>query len=161
MADTIFIDFGTLIPGSALNANFTGKVALNSFSFGGNKEMTDEVSSTKRTTGKTVLGDVTCTKQMDVATAIMFEYMLFAKELPTVTLTYGDNTGDKGAWKNTVVYKMEKVYIKAMATSGSGSLPTDTFTLNYVKMTCTYVQQKSDGTVGGQSAFDWDKSTNT
>ena len=160
MSDTIFIDFGT-IPGSALNTKFAGKIALKSFSFGAAKEIMENVAVTTRTGGKTTLGDVTCTKDMDVATAIMFEHVLFAKEIPKVTLYYGNNTGDKGAWKDIVVYVMEKVYIKAISTSGSGSLPTDTFTLNYVKMTCTYTQEKSDGNKGGNSAFDWDKSTNT
>jgi len=159
MAATIYIDFKT-IPGASIDKAFLGKVKLNSFSFAASKKLTEDPGNTKRTDGPASLGNITCTKDLDVATASLYQYCLLGTEMPSVELTFGD-VNSKGEFVKTVTYTLGKVYFSSVQTSGSGSVPSETFSLDYVSMKCAYEQQGSDGNKKGVSGFTYDRANGT
>jgi len=159
MAGTIFIDFGTVIKGSSADKKFPGKIILNSYSFGASKPLKDP-SNTNRTNGPSTLGVITCTKELDLASSSLYQFCLLGTEIAKVTLSYGD-VNTKGEFKEKVIYELGKVYVASVSTSGSGSIPSETFSLDFISMECTYKQQGSDGAEIGVSGWTFDRSNGT
>lgn len=157
-ANTIFIDLDK-IKGNATHAKFKDQLALNSFSYSASQGLTDDPAVAQRTTGKKASSDFTLTKETDSSTTELYQYCLFGTIIPKVTLTIGTNTGLMAEWKTIIVYILENVMIRSVSTSGSGSLPTDTFVLNYTKITGTYTKQDVNASAKGNTDFIYNKAT--
>jgi type VI secretion system secreted protein Hcp len=156
--NTIFLKMDP-IKGSAQHQKFIGAISLNSFSTSAAFTLTEDVSNTQRTSGKAIGGDFTLTKDVDLATTEIYQYCLLATLVKVVELHIGTNNGMAGAWQPTLVYTMKDVLIKSISTSGSGTLPTDTFVLQYASISVAYTQQKTDTVAAGNGAFTFDKAT--
>jgi len=157
-ANTIFLDLAP-IKGNATHSKFKEQIALNSFSFSTAQGLTDDPTMSSRTTGKKSASDFTCTKETDSSTTELYQYSLFGSPIPKVTLTVGTNTGVMGEWKTIIVYILENVLIRSVSTSGSGGLPSDTFVLNYTKITGTYTKQDITAASKGNTDFVYNKAS--
>jgi type VI secretion system secreted protein Hcp len=156
--NTIFLKI-LPIKGSALHQTFTGQISLNSYSHGVSYALGEDVSNTSRTSGKTTAGDFTCTKDVDLATTELYEYCTKATPIAEAVLSVGTNNGMAGACQPTIVYTMKNDMLRSVSTSGSGTLPTDTFVLQYASISVAYTQQKTDTVAAGNGAFTYDKAT--
>lgn len=157
-SNTLFLDMDK-IAGNSNHGSFVGKIALNSFSYSVATGLTDDSGNSQRTTGKKTSSDFTFTKETDSSTTELYQYCLMATPIPKVTLTVGSNSGKDGEWKTTIIYILEDVLIRSVSTSGSGGLPSDTFVLNYTKVTGTYNKQEDDASTKGKTDYIFNKST--
>jgi type VI secretion system secreted protein Hcp len=158
MSKNIFVNFGP-IKGSSKDASAVGDVVVNSFSFNASKQLVMEAGNTKRTSGVAILSNITITKDMDVATATLYEYCLLGNPIKKVTLTYGDVVKEK--FVPTVTYEIGDVFIKSISTSGSGTVPSESISLDFNTISCKYGQQGVEGADSGKSVFTYNRSTGT
>jgi type VI secretion system secreted protein Hcp len=159
MADNnIFLDLGP-IKGNAKHKKFIDKIALDSYSHDVSRALTSTTANAQRTVGNPYYSDITCYKSTDLSTTELFQYCQNATVIPKVTLTVGTNVGATGDWVSTIVYVLEDVIIASVSTSGSDGVPSDSFVLNFSKITGTYTKQDDTGASKGNADFIYDKSS--
>lgn len=157
-ANTLFLDMGP-IKGNSYHQKFVGMVGINSYQHAAEQSLTNDPTNATRTSGKASAGNFIFTKDTDSATSELFQFCLLATVIPKVTLHVGTNTGTAGIWMPTIVYVLENVLVAKVSTSGSGSLPVDSFELNFTKITCTYTKQDKDGKATGNVDYVFDKAS--
>jgi type VI secretion system secreted protein Hcp len=110
----------------------------------------------RRTSGKAMSHEISCSKESDLSTTVLHAKCLAGTNIKKAVLTVGTNSGTDGAWVDTIVYTLENVLISNMSTSGSGSTPHDSFSLNYSKISVKFTQQKTDTLSAGNGAYSFD-----
>ncbi len=78
-----------------------------------------------------------------------------------MTITHLRSTQSGGTPVLLFTIKLEKVMVSGHSVSGSeGSVPSESLSLNFTKVTWTYHAQKEDGTSEGGVPVGWDLETN-
>lgn len=109
--------------------------------------------------GKANFQDLSVTKWIDNASAILMLYTANGDHFPTAKLTV------RKAGKTPLEYlviDMKKVMITSVSTGGSGGEDklTENVTLNFAEVEVKYKEQKEDGTGGPEKIFKWNIAEN-
>lgn len=154
------------IEGESTLKDFEKCIEIHSFNHGVIQPMMSAISNTGRTTGRPNLADLVCTKKLDATTPALNIACLKATNLGTVKLHLmrQDTTGGNNV-PNAIEYmrfEMTQTMISSLSVGGGGAgLPTETLSLNFDKMTWTYIPQKEATGAAGNIATSWEQSTNT
>ena len=109
--------------------------------------------------GKASFQDISITKWIDNASAILMLYCANGDHFPSGRLTVR-KAGKKPL--EYLVIDMEKVMITSVSTGGSGGEDrlTENVSLNFAKCEVKYKEQKPDGSGGAEKIFKWDIAAN-
>jgi type VI secretion system secreted protein Hcp len=158
-------DNGVKIDGESTLKGFEKFIEVMSYSHGVSNPIQSTTSNTGRTTGRPNFQELSVSKNLDATTPLLNYYCALAKNLGTTRLhlVRQDATAD-GKDANAIdymVYEMTDTMISSVSVGGGGGIPTETFSLNFSKLTWTYKRQKPDTGVPGQVVQFWDQATNT
>jgi len=147
-------------------STITGHISdmeLLSYSIGVSNPVQPSPSNVGRTSGRPNFGEMVVSKKLDSTSVLLSFYCAQAKNLGKVSLylVRQDSEGANQEDLTYMTYDMEQTLISSVSVGGSGDIPIETVTLNYSKITWTYIPQKDDMTAEGAVPKYWDQSTNT
>ena len=141
--DVIILDMGDDVKGEYSLTNYKDKMELLSFSHGVAKQITGDISSSERTSGKPNHQDMTVTKYLDIASPVLNQACYEGRHFPRVEIIIGRNDG--GGLSELLRYTMSNVLISSISISGGGGdKPIETVTLNYNQITWRYTSQRPE-----------------
>lgn len=147
------------IKGESSDSKHKGEIDIESFSWG----MAQTGSGHRAAgsgSGKVEVSDVTIQKVIDKSSPSLMLACANGKHVAKGTITV------RKAGENPLDYltiDLENVFVSNYHTSGanSGDVPTETVTLNFVKMKLEYWTQTDKGAKGENANFSWDVAQNT
>jgi type VI secretion system secreted protein Hcp len=158
--DVIILDMGPDVKGESNVSGFKDKIELLSFSHGVAMQITGDVSTSERTSGKPTHQDMTVTKYLDRASPVLNQSCCEGKAFPQVDIIIGRN--DSGSLVELMRYTLKNVVISSVSIGGGGGdRPVETLTLNYGEISWNFSRMKDGG--GGAEApvkGRWNLSTN-
>jgi type VI secretion system secreted protein Hcp len=155
-----FINFGD-IKGEVTHADYKDWVAVTKVHF----DVTQPPSVTQQTAGgrsaeAVQFSEITIEKLTDKASAKLFEAACKGTHLKEVTIDYTRAGGDKPV--KYLEIKLKEVMISGMThvadPKAEHQFPTEQIRMTFGAIEKTYVQQKPDGTAGGNVAAKWNVS---
>lgn len=160
MEESIFLKFGK-IEGPSTNAAAEKEIPLTSYQFGVGRAVSSAHGGGHREGSTPSLSEVTVSKLMDKTTTLLLEEACCGTGDNTATITQLRSVQAGGKPVQLFTIKMEKVLVSGYSISASeGSIPNETLSLNFSKVTWTYFSQKDDGTSEGNVPVGWDLETN-
>jgi type VI secretion system secreted protein Hcp len=111
-------------------------------------------------TGKVDMQDINFSKFMDKASPKLFMFCATGKHIPTVEFVGRKAGGDQQEY---LKIKLNDVLVSSFTTSnssGSNTLPVESFSLNFSKIEFEYFQQKADGSVASAGKHGYDLKAN-
>jgi type VI secretion system secreted protein Hcp len=154
--DSIILDMGPDVRGESTKQGFEGKMELLSFSHGVAMQITGDISSSERTSGRPNHQDMTVTKYLDSASPVLNQSCCEGRTFPQVGIIIGRD--DHGSVVELMRYTMKNVLISSISIGGGGGdRPVEALTLNYNQISWSYSSQKSKGGAEGK----WNLSTNS
>ena len=159
--DVLILDASSAqISGECQLTDFSNMIELLSFSHGIAQQITGDQSNTKRTSGKPNHQDFTVTKYQDLSSCQLINFCNWAKPIPTLKVTIGQN--DNGKVTKLFIYEMSNALVSSISTGGGGGgKPQETVTFNYTQIKWNYAAQKSDVTDAGNGAATWNLASNS
>lgn len=117
-------------------------------------------SNNERTSGRSDVQAISCSRMMDSASPLIMEYCASAKDVDTAILTVErENAGQS---LNIVTYTLSNVFFSSYSVGiGSTGDAHESFTLDFAKINVKYNAQSKDGTDLGAVVFDWDMTKNS
>lgn len=146
------------IKGNCQIDKYAGQIILTSFNHGVSLPLQHDTSNTERTAGRPVFSEMTFTKMSDMATPVLYAACVQGKKIGDAKIHIGRN--ENGVFMSVMEYVLTNAMVSNIRSSGGGGIPTDTFSLNFTKITLDFTQQKSDSTKKGTANFGWDLETN-
>ena len=154
--DTIIMDMGRDVKGESTRAGFKDKIELLSFSHGVAMQVTGDIGTRERTSGRPSHQDMTVTKYLDSASPTLNQRCCEGKVFPQVEIIVGRD--DHGTTAELMRYTLKNVLISSVSIGGGGGdRPVEALTLNYTGIEWSY---KSPQKPGDDSKGKWDLSTN-
>lgn len=155
----------TKIDGESHIKGFEKCFELMSYSHGVANFIQSTTSNTGRTTGRPSVQEISVTKNLDAASPSLNFYCCNATDLGKVQLylvrqdaTADGKTSDAIAY---MVYELEDTMISTVSVGGGGgSIPMETVSLNFSKITWTYNVQKKETGSQGAKPQSWNLTTN-
>ena len=158
MSDVLILDLGSTIKGNCSIDGFADKIIVLSYSHSVSLPMQMDAGNTERTAGRPMVSEMSFSKMSDLATTEIYKACTQGTKLGTATLSVGRVEG--GKFMPFFVYKLDNAMISSVSTSGGGGIPSDSFSVNFTKITCDFTQQQSDSTKKGTGTWNWNMATN-
>jgi type VI secretion system secreted protein Hcp len=158
--NALIMDMGTEVRGEYSLDDFKGKLELLSFSHGVAMQITGDISSNDRTSGKPNHQDMTVTKYLDAASPVLNQACCEGKAFPKVEIIVGHNDGGKVVeWMR---YTLKDVLISSISTGGGGGdKPVEAVTLNYNHITWKHTSRQPESGSQATTEAKWDLARNT
>lgn len=157
----ILLNFATQIKGTSKVAGHADWIAVNSLQLGvGRAITTSSDGATDRDTSNPSFSEVTITKPTDISSADLFAQSIYGKSLGKAEIHF-IQTG--GADKTDQVYlkiELEEAIVSGYSLSSGGDRPTESFSLNFAKISYQY-DQFDGATVKTGTPKKWDLTANT
>jgi type VI secretion system secreted protein Hcp len=154
--DVLILDMGSDVKGESNLTDFKEKMELLSFSHGVAMQITGDISSSERTSGRPIHQDLTVTKYLDSASPVLNQSCCEGRAFPQVEVIIGRD--DRGSVAEVMRYTLKNVLISSVSIGGGGGdRPVETLTLNYTEIKWKYTSQKPGDSVEGR----WNLSTNS
>lgn len=134
------------------------QIILNSYSHSVALPMGTDVANTERTGGRPMFSEMNFSKMTDQSTPALYAACTEGKKLGDATLHIGRN--EAGKFMSLMKYVLTNAMVSNINTSGGGGVPSDSFSLNFTKITSEFTQQNADSTKKGTATFGWDLATN-
>jgi len=147
------------IEGEAQDSDHTGKLELQSFSWGASNNSSFAVG-TGGGVSKGQIHDISVSMFTSKASLRLLELAVTGKHIATAKLSLCKLSGDK-----KIAYfelDLEHVVVTSlqMAAGSDGQLPMESATLHFVKVKCKYQPQGNEGDAVGSVDFGWDLQKN-
>lgn len=159
MSDILILDLGAAIKGNCQVTGYTDKIVLLSYSHSVAMPLQGDVANTERTAGRPIISEFSFSKMTDLATTEIYQFCVKGTPIPLAKLHVGRIEGSTGAYMSLLEYEFSNVLISNISTSGGGGVPSDSFSINFTKVTCEYKQQESSSAAKGTAAWGWDLET--
>lgn len=157
-SDPIYMQFGTTIKGDVTAQGYDQWIALDSFQFGVEKPVTFTSSGTQA--GAPKFSDITITKQMDKSSPQLLQEMLApSAPSPVVKIDFVRTLGT-GQPVTYAEYTLTNPIITGYSTSSGGSLPTESITIAFTKITYSFTPMTLTGVLGSPITVGWDLAQN-
>jgi len=158
--DVLLMKFDPEIPGTSTFSKFEKQIELLSFSHGVAMQITGDISSSERTSGKPNHQDFTVTKYLDQSSPKINEACCTGETFKSVEIMVGRN--DKGAVLPLIKYTLKNVVLSSVSIGGGGGdKPVETVTMNYNHITWDFHHQAPEGSQPSHVDASWDLARNT
>ena len=155
----ILLKFATAINGDSIVDGHEKWITIDSLQFGVGRAISASGGGADRETSNPSFSELTMTKSTDVASADLFMQAVCGKSLGKGEIHF-IQTG--GADKKHQVYlkiELEEAIVSSYSTSSGGDRPSESFSLNFVKISYQY-DAFSGGKVTTGTAKKWDLTKN-
>ncbi len=146
------------IEGESTDIQHKGSIDLESFNWG--LHNTVSTAGSGRASGRASFEDFHFTAHSSKASPKMFIACAQGAVLKSATLSARRGVANEGGAPDFLTVKMEEVlissYNEAGTHSGTDDFPMDAVSLNFGKITFTYVTQNADGRLGESVTESWD-----
>jgi type VI secretion system secreted protein Hcp len=156
--DTILLEL-TTVKGNSLLKDHVDKIIIDSFSVSMSLPLTNDPANTERTLGRVNISEMSFSKATDLSTTALYAACAAGTKLGDASVLIGRNEG--GEFMLHMKYVLSNAMVSTVSTGGGGGGMSDSFTLNFTKITAEYTQQNPDSSKKGTAPFGWDMSTNT
>ena len=153
MSDIIILEIKD-IKGNCEIDGYIAQIICDSFSHSASIPMQMDRSNTERTAGRPSFSEVNFSKSSDVATPSLYSACVAGTKLGDAKIHIG--RVENKIWMSLFEYVLSDAMVSNISTSGGGGQPSDSFSLNFTKITQIYSQQKADSTKKGAAGFGWD-----
>jgi type VI secretion system secreted protein Hcp len=142
--EIIILDLSSAsISGECQLEGYKGMIELLSYSHSGAGQITGEKSNAARTSGSPGHQNFTVTKYLDLASVQLIDFCNQGKNIPTATITVGQNDGGKVT--RLVVYTLTNALIDSVSVGGGGGgKPLETVIFNYTAISWTVIGGQQD-----------------
>jgi type VI secretion system secreted protein Hcp len=154
MSGNIVLNIPT-IDGNCEITGYAKKIIVHSYSHGVSANLAAEPSNTNRTSAPPNVSEFNFSKESDSATNKLYQACVRATNLGSCTLTVFKASGT--TLLKAFEYVFENALISSISTSGGGGDPSDSFSLNFTKLTSTYVVQTDAVAGGGNLPWSYDR----
>lgn len=145
------------IEGESTNSRHGGEIEIDSFSWGAAQSGSAGTGGGAGV-GKVTFSDINFTKSLDKSSPKLMLATATGEHIKDVVLV-GELSGKRG--QKFLEIKMTDVLISSYQSGGSdGSVPTDSFSLNFAKIEFTYYPMNKDGSLGAPVTAGWDLKEN-
>lgn len=161
MAYNSFMKFTPEVKGEAKDTGFVGQIELFSFSLGASNPSTVG-SGGGSSSGKVSISSFNVMKKCDTASAALFKKCCEGKHFEKAEVTLCKASGGDAPLE-FLKYEFEHVFVDSIQWSGSSggdTVPTESVSFSFAKVSITYKEQKDDGTAGEAIGTSWDVRTN-
>ncbi|MES2069605.1 MAG: type VI secretion system tube protein Hcp [Pseudomonadota bacterium] len=155
----ILLKFGTTINGDSIVDGHDKWITVDSLQFGVGRSISASGGGADRETSNPSFSEVTLTKSTDVSSADLFMQAVCGKSLGKAEIHFLQ-TG--GADKKQQVYlkiELEEAIVSSYSTSSGGDRPSESFSLNFTKVSYQYDAFSGDKVTTG-TAKKWDLTKN-
>lgn len=162
MAYNSFMKLTPEVKGEAKDKGYEGQIELYSFSFGASNPSTVGGAGGSGS-GKVSISSFNVMKKADTASAGLFKKCCEGKHFDKAEVALCKASGGDDPLE-FIKYEFEEVYVDSIQWSGSSggdTVPTESVSFSFGKVTVTYKEQKADGTAGEAIGTGWDVRTNT
>jgi type VI secretion system secreted protein Hcp len=157
----ILLNFATQIKGTSKVAAHTDWIAVSSVQLGvGRAITTSSDGATDRDTSNPSFSELTISKPTDISSADLFAQSVYGKSLGKAEIHF---IQAGGADKTDQVYlkiELEDAIVSSYSLSSGGDRPTESFSLNFAKISYQY-DQFDGATVKTGTPKKWDLTANT
>ncbi len=112
--------------------------------------------------GKAEFSDISFTKWGDTSSPLLVKAAASGEHIASAVFT-ARKQGGKAGQQDFMVVTLSDVMVSSYTTSGHGgadSIPQDSFSLNFTKIEYKYMEQKADGSLGGNKVAKYDRALN-
>jgi type VI secretion system secreted protein Hcp len=145
----ILLKFATEIKGDSTITGHDNWINIQSFQLGVGRAISSSGGGKDRDTSSPSFSEVTLTKQSDVASADLFMQAVCGKSLGKAEIHFVQTSGSDAA-QVYLKYELEDAIVSSYSISSGGERPTESFSLNFTKITKQYDafsgDKKSTGT---------------
>lgn len=133
------------IPGESADAKHKDEIEILSYSMGASQ--TSPSAGSRLAASRPCVKDISFAKTLDKSSPLLFASAVSGMHIPQATLTLRKAGGTQAEY---LVMQFNDVLISSYQSGGSqgDSVPTDSFSLNFSKVTFSYSPQKADGSLG-------------
>lgn len=156
--DTIILELPN-VKGNSLIKDHTDKIIVDSFSISMSLPLTSDPANTERTLGRVSISEMAFSKSTDLSTCALYAACAAGTKLGDANVLIGRNEG--GSFMLHMKYVLSNAMVSTFSTGGGGGGMSDSFSLNFTKITAQYTQQNPDSSVKGTAPFGWDLTSNT
>jgi type VI secretion system secreted protein Hcp len=110
--------------------------------------------------GKITFQDFTINRKIDISSPQMYQFSCNGTAFKTVMLGLRKSAGDDKAGLFFLAFEFKMVGVKTIAYSHDDESPKEAMSLVYGALCMKYVQQKNDGSKGGESGYGWNQQKN-
>jgi type VI secretion system secreted protein Hcp len=153
MADIFILEIAS-IKGNCSIEGYIGQMVLHSFGHSVSIPMQPDRSNTERTSGRPNFSELSFSKASDIATPALYNACVSGAKLGDAKIHIGRTEGAK--WMSLIEYVLSDAMVSNISTSGGGGQPSDSFSIDFTKITQVYSQQSQDSTKKGAAGFGWD-----
>lgn len=148
------------IPGECSLKGYEKKIELISIDSGVSMNMPSTKTNTERTTGSANVHDITLSKYVDQSSPLIYQACCQATIQGTCTITLARN--DSGKILPLIEIELEDVLVSSalLDCKKGGTLPVETVSLNFRKISWTYSAQKEGIGKAGEVKGSWDVALN-
>ena len=151
--DTIILEIAS-IKGNCGIEGFIGQIIVQSFNHSASIPMQMDRANIERTAGRPSFSELSFSKSSDISTPALYSACVSGTKLGDAKIHIGRTEGK--VFMSLIEYVLSNAMVSSVSTSGGGGQPSDSFSLNYTKITQVYTQQKEDSTTKGSAGFGWD-----
>lgn len=148
------------VKGESQDKKHKEAIEIESFSWGSTNSGTAGVGAGSGA-GKVVIQDVHCTMKANKASPILFMRCATGEHIKKGTIICRKAGTDQQEY---LTIKLEDILVSSYQSgghSGGDPVPTDQFSLNFVKVTYEYKPQKADGSLDSAVTGSWNVKTNS
>ncbi len=162
MASNMFLELDG-IKGESTDKDYKDHIEVLTFGWGVAQKASGTASSSGGgTVARANFHELSVTKEVDSSSPQLYRAAWSGTHIPKAVLKLNKDVGGKRV--KYMEYKMENIVISSINTKGGqNSLPTESITLNYGKISITYLMQsRKGGTAAGAipAGYDLEKNTN-
>lgn len=131
------------VDGEATDKEHSKHIEIESWSFGGSQE-SGRSTGTGGGHGKTHLGDLHLTKEMDKSSPILFKLLCDNKNFPTVTMTQRKSGANQ---KDFLKITLKDAGLTSVQSAGSSGIPKESISFSFAKIDIDYKAQNENGSL--------------
>ena len=151
----IALKFKTPIKGACQVDKHKDWIVLNSLELGVGRSITSIGGGTDRETSNPAFSELTCTKMTDVSSADLYFQAVAGKSLGKAEIHFLQTSGTKSKGQAYLIMELDEPIISSYQTSSGGERPSETFSINFTKISYQYNAYDGDKITTG-TAKKWD-----
>ena len=155
----ILLNFATAIKGSSTIDAHTDWITVDSLQFGVGRSISSVGGGADRETSNPSFSEVTCAKSTDIASADLYFQAVAGKSLGKCEVHFMQTHGTDAKGQVYLALELEEAIISSYSASSGGDRPSESFSINFTKITYQYNAYDGDKVTTG-TAKKWDVEKN-
>ena len=154
----ILMNFATTIKGASDIQDHKNWIVVDSLQFGVGRSISSVGGGSDRETSNPSFAEVACSKSTDIASADLYFQAIAGKSLGKCEIHFLQTHGTDGKGQVYLKIELEDAIISSYSTSSGGERPSESFSINFTKISYQYNAYDGDKvTTGTPKKWDVEK----